>query len=176
MQNWNVISPKEIDHMPVEVATEMLASPKAKLSARMRKNCFAARQRVFESATPLHRGDLGIHDETIFSRQGRHLLQDYEHEQALANKPLANADKIRRLPLDRLGRLRDRSIRRRRNTQQAYEKLAALYESATDAQRKHYDKLRALLTIRAVQFDELTDAAETEIKIRAERAAEPRLC
>ncbi len=37
------------DHMPVEVATEMLCAPKARMTNRERKECFRARERHFVS-------------------------------------------------------------------------------------------------------------------------------
>lgn len=172
--NYNILSPADLDHMPVEVATEMLASPKAKLTARLRKNCFAARQRVFLSATPLRRG-FQIHDATELTRDGESLLQDADHEQALADKPLVDIARIRALPLDRLARLKVRADRRRRAAQQKYIQLLGLIDATPEgSRRKPLEKLKAALTLRAVQLDELSDAVAAEIKIRAEHAAEPR--
>lgn len=39
------------DHMPVEVATELLTDPKARMTNRMRKNCMAARTVAWCSET-----------------------------------------------------------------------------------------------------------------------------
>lgn len=51
---WSVRLPDNLtavsfDHMPVEVATEMLCSPKAKMTNRERKECARAREHRYES-------------------------------------------------------------------------------------------------------------------------------
>lgn len=50
---YQPVTPEERDNMPADVALEMLTNPKNKLSARMRKNCFAAREKVFVSKHPV---------------------------------------------------------------------------------------------------------------------------
>lgn len=51
-QNTKVV-PAELDGIPIEVATSMLLAPRARLTARMRKNCQAARCKVYPSVAPI---------------------------------------------------------------------------------------------------------------------------
>ena len=53
--NYPPVRAEAGDNMPYEVATAMLTEPKAKLTARMRKTCAAARDTIFPSRTPLTR-------------------------------------------------------------------------------------------------------------------------
>lgn len=46
------------DGMPIEVATEMLTTPKVKMTARLRKTCFAAREKVYPSLAPIKKVSL----------------------------------------------------------------------------------------------------------------------
>src|SRR3954464_6334445 len=58
MQTKTIVKPHEGDHMPYQVATNLLTEPKAKLSNRMRKNCRAAREVVLRSAHVILRDEL----------------------------------------------------------------------------------------------------------------------
>jgi hypothetical protein len=57
-------SKSETDAMPAEVATELLAAPRAKMTNRFRKTCRAARAHFWSSATPLVRADGGDFEAT----------------------------------------------------------------------------------------------------------------
>lgn len=47
--------------MPTEVATEMLTTPGVKMTARLRKTCFAAREKVYPSLGPIRKVAKGYH-------------------------------------------------------------------------------------------------------------------
>lgn len=49
----NKVVPVQQDGMPIEVATEMLTTPGVKMTARLRKTCFAAREKVYPSLAPI---------------------------------------------------------------------------------------------------------------------------
>lgn len=51
----NKVVPAELDGMPIEVATEMLTTPGVKMTARIRKTCFAAREKVYPSIAPIRK-------------------------------------------------------------------------------------------------------------------------
>jgi len=54
MKTKNIkVVPAVLDGIPIEVATSMLCARKAKLTARMRKTCRAARERVCPSIAPI---------------------------------------------------------------------------------------------------------------------------
>lgn len=52
-QRYQIIKPADVDAIPRSVAIELLTNPKAKLSARMRKNCRAALDKVFISTNTI---------------------------------------------------------------------------------------------------------------------------
>jgi hypothetical protein len=62
MSNWQTSLPAglekiQFDHMPIEVATEMLCSPQARMTNRERKECLRARENHYQStrvAKPVH--------------------------------------------------------------------------------------------------------------------------
>lgn len=59
----NKVVPAELDGMPIEVATEMLTTPKVKMTARIRKTCFAAREKVYPSLAPIRK--VVLPDDTV---------------------------------------------------------------------------------------------------------------
>lgn len=141
-----IVFPAVIDGMPKEVATEYLASPKAKLTNRFRKTCAAARQTVFESNLPLRRPD------PDGPRFFDNAAQPKTPEAKLARK-------FAGLPLAKLGVIYRRAITRRRTIQRLYEKL--LPDNSKQAVQ-----LRVLLASRAATFDMLSEAAHDEIRWR----------
>jgi hypothetical protein len=145
---WAVLPPADLDHMPVEVATELLASPKARLTARMRKNCLAARQRVYCSATPLRRFADRWHQNT--ANEARFVNE----------RPLVNLARLSLLPLARLDRLARRTSRRRIALQRAYERAQQSLLPAVFA------KLRVSLELKAAALDATADAARDELNRR----------
>jgi hypothetical protein len=175
VNNWKIAEPLSLDGMPVEVATEMLASPRAKLTSRQRKTCMAARQRVFETenGAPITRRVLN-HTEPIFvtRRATRHFLR---HAKTLKTGLFFDADFSPALPeakLDRkfstlliakLATLRRRAIRNRARVQYAYAKLAG-------DESKQAIKLRRALDIAAAHHELIQDCANTAITVRLSRA------
>ncbi len=90
------------DHMPVEVATEMLCAPKARMTNRERKECFRARERHFVStrtARPVderrHRFILGRNYAQLvkLERRGLARCSELTHNFQTLSKQL---DKVRR--------------------------------------------------------------------------------
>jgi hypothetical protein len=55
---YQPVTPEQRDAMPADVALELLTNP-GKLSARMRKNCMAAREKVYVSKHPIRLFDDG---------------------------------------------------------------------------------------------------------------------
>jgi hypothetical protein len=50
---YQPVTPEERDNMPFDVALELLTNPRNRLSARVRKNCMDAREKVFVSKHPI---------------------------------------------------------------------------------------------------------------------------
>src|SRR5690348_5276237 len=75
---YRVVIEEDRDHMPAEVALELLTTPKAKVSNRMRKTCREARDAVFVSEFPIE------HE----FEDGR-MTGKYFYRQDLAVKPMA---------------------------------------------------------------------------------------
>jgi hypothetical protein len=168
--NYQIAQPLDIDHMPAEVATEMLASPRAKLTARQRKTCMAARQRVFatESGAPLRRRILS---RPIMERKAnRHLFRhgvktglffDETFSPVTTEQKLDN--KFRAMPIAKLATLRRRAIRNRARVQYAYAKLAG------DESKKAV-QLRRLLDLAATHHEAVQDSAQSIVNARLKRA------
>lgn len=160
--NLQLATPTEIDGMPKEVATEYLASPKAKLTARFRKNCAAARQTVFESNIPLRRRTLAeLSPDRATLRELKipvALVFDADHKATAPKAKLAR--KFGTLPLAKLGVIYRRAVTRRRALQRLYQKL--LPDNSKQAVR-----LRVLLASRAATFDMLAEVAHDVIRARA---------
>lgn len=79
MKNKNTkVVPIAPDGMPIEVATEMLTTPKVKMTARLRKTCFAAREKVYSSVAPIRKvfrpEDARIEDRKIELQYGESRL------------------------------------------------------------------------------------------------------
>lgn len=169
--NYQIAQPLDIDHMPAEVATEMLA--RGRLTNRQRKQCMLARQRVFAMGVPLRR-----HSERTDFWIDRASHRQYQRDIGITpplcfdadfSPPTAEAKLTRRfssVPIDRLARQVTRSIRARRRVQTAYAKLAG-DESKTAA------KLRRMLDLAAEHHELVQDSAQATINARLARATNP---
>lgn len=175
MPNYQIAQPLEIDHMPAEVATEMLA--RGKLTNRQRKQCMQARQRVFGGDVPLRSAalmELGVSSE-LKRRFRRGVLRDFraagdtppngfvfdaEFQLSLPEEKLARKHAV--IPIDRLGRMVTRSIRARRRVQTAYAKLAG-------DESKQAVKLRRLLDLAAAHHEAIQDSAQETINARMKK-------
>jgi len=166
--NYQIAQPLDIDHMPAEVATEMLA--RGRLTNRQRKQCVIARQKVFGGGTvPLVR-----HFERYefwIDRAGRRyerivypLCFDADFSPPLPEEKLDR--RLSRVPIDRLSRLVRRSIRARRRVQTAYLRLAG------DESKKAV-QLRRLLDLAAVHHEAVQDSAQSIVNARLKRANNP---
>lgn len=148
--NFIPASPVERDCIPKQVATEMLASPKAKLSNRMRKNCHAARATLWPvDKGPLHRVD---------SRY----CYDYDplDTQSAEEKSQKKLErKFYSLPIAKLVQINRRAFSRRLAVQSAFEKIVG-------DESNRAKLFRALLNSKADAFDMLFDVSEAEINRR----------
>lgn len=148
MSKYIPVAPLELDSIPREVATEMLCNPRAKLTARMRKNCFAARQKVFAPGVPLRKRLPGLSSP---------FLIDEEFPIVTTESKLTR--KFKQLPLAKLGTIARRARSGRRSVQQAFEKL--IHDDSKQA-----IKLRRLLDFAAARHELALDCATAEIKSR----------
>lgn len=174
MSNYQTAQPLDLDHMPAEVATEMLARG-TRLTARQRKQCWNARQKVFGGAgVPLRRRYVQEPDSVFLSNLSPSEVKQFHRETPLVfdanfSLPLPEeklARKHSHVPIDRLGRLVTRSIRARRRVQTAYAKLAG-------DESKQAVMLRRLLDLAAAHHEAVSDSAQTTINARIARATNP---
>lgn len=139
--------------MPREVATAMLSEPRAKLTNRMRKNCIAARYKVFASSSPFRRMP-GSEDGEIVKSYGYSEIEPRAPEERMQRR-FATAT------LRQLSNWLRRSIARRVVVQRRY--LAVVGDTMlAQAQRN------ALAGI-AERLDTVRDVCESEITMRANK-------
>lgn len=154
-QNTKVV-PAELDGIPIEVATSMLLAPRARLTARMRKNCQAARCKVYPSVAPIRKvlrpDDVRIEDREV----------EYEY---LMGAKIDTEIKLERLARDlkwaQLHSHLKRMSKRRANFQKQYLKL--MHSTASDSVKESKGKL---LTWAAGRIELAQDALSAEIKRR----------
>lgn len=159
MSNYQIAQPLDIDHMPAEVATEMLA--RALLTNRQRKQCMQARERVFGAGVPLLRRTQAELSPDRATLRELKISVPYVFDADFA-PPLPEAKLARRharIPIDRLSRLVTRSIRARRRVQTAYAKLAG-------DESKRATQLRRLLDLAAAHHEAVQDSAQETINAR----------
>lgn len=157
-QRYQPITPADMDAIPRSVALGLLTDPKAKLSARMRKNCFAALDKVFVSAHTIRRIDYVMEGEELSTRK---LCFDTE----CTPKPAASriAGKLRSVPWVRLNRLWSR-VQRRINGL-TFKRTRVMFGSLVmhESQR---NKIMIALNGRLAQLEVVRDCATTEINRR----------
>ena len=153
----NTVKLVETDHMPVEVATEMLCAPKAHMTNRQRKECQAARSKVYAS---------------VFEPK---------------DSALVLANRLKCCKWDQLNRWEKRAKQRRAELQLAYQlackrrdKLNATELDPKKEQAKFYmvqmqlavmNRAIAGLELRAAQIEALWDAVDEE-KARRQKMIE----
>ena len=157
----NKVVPAELDGMPIEVATEMLTTPKVKMTARIRKNCMAAREKVFISSAPIRRV-------TVTEDDGSERQELQYQEGASIDPEIKLARKASTLTYAQLISHARRMLRRRAKAQSRYLKLMQ-----SKASEQHKQALGRLLTAEANTCEAAQDALETEVKLRQIRAASP---
>lgn len=106
------------DAMPREVATELLAEPKAKMTNTFRKQCRAARDRVYASAVPL----VSVVSDLETGETEYHVFDT-------PAKPTPPATKLHSKSLVQVDRWLGRTIARRAVVQKKYVALQAEHES-----------------------------------------------
>lgn len=162
MPNYQIAQPLDIDHMPAEVATEMLA--RGKLTNRQRKQCMQARQKVFAMGVPLRRqiaSHLPEAPGSLFTDNPmRSLVFDSDFSPPTKESKLTR--RFSSVSIDRLQRQVTRSIRARRRVQTAYAKLAG-------DESKQAIKLRRLLDLAAAHHEAIQDSAQETINARMKK-------
>lgn len=145
------IAPQEQDGIPRAVATAMLTEPRARLTNRMRKNCIAARDKVFASSVPFRR--MPAHDAA-----GK-IIKGWGYAEI---EPRTPEDKVKRrfatASLRQLGNWLRRSIVRRGPLQRKY--LALQGDSPRTA------LARELIALAVQRLDTVRDVCEDEITMR----------
>lgn len=157
--------PAELDGMPREVATALLSEPKAKLSARMRKTCKAARETVFLSTSPMIKGK----DYAYVDKPGLYYT-------ALTAKTAEHKLVVRagRATLAQLGKWRSRCGTKRRVLQAQYQKVLSteIPDNAHAAFKQRIkEQTLLLLSQRAAILDLAWDIFDSEISSRAAKCA-----
>jgi hypothetical protein len=157
-QNLKVV-PSQVDGIPIEVANEMLFSPKVRLSNRMRKNCMKAREKVYSSDLPIRK--VRVPDDTI---EGEEVELQYLPN---ARKPEAIklAAKAAKLTYVQLLSHHKRADRRKARAQKNYLRLMQ-----SDAPEKIKRHMGAALTAQAERFERDKAVLATEIQIRGVNA------
>lgn len=154
---------KQEDMMPAEVATELLRTPGTRLSSRMRKECWAARSKVIESASPVHR-----------ALDGGYETDEKQIKRAFADKCKRRFAKLGMAKLIQIGRT---TFKRRIAVQRPFVKygaeLAKMQEDNSvknvieNAPRFHFitEMLRTLASD-ADRLDTIMDALSNELDAR----------
>lgn len=149
----NKVVPAQVDGMPIEVATEMLTTPGVKMTNRLRKNCMAAREKVYISASPIING---VDDE------GKPELQ---YGPAAKDPTLKLANRAGKLKFSQLVSHHKRAGRRHAETQRNYLKL--MQSNAPEHIKQSMGKL---LTAQAEKFETAQSVLGVEITLRRNSA------
>jgi hypothetical protein len=150
--NTNNTTIEERDHMPHQVATELLTTPKTKLTNRMRKNCLDARSTHHASNTPLR-------------AEGKKRTPERRYVATSAVKKPAE-DKIRArmkaATSPQLEKWLKRCVARRVGVQEKY-------NNALGKQGPKWNYIRALLEATAQRIDTMRDIIEDVLQDRFAR-------
>lgn len=144
------------DHMPAEVASSMLRAPKAKLTARERKNCKAALEVVMVSSSPIVKT----------SAKTKSKPAEYEYQSGPKSIDEKLTGKLLRAKLDQLTKWLKRAHSRRMQVQRAYLRVVGTGPFS--------EKKRAALELKAAQLDIFHGAVYDELRRRSE--IEPLRC
>lgn len=140
--------PADIDRMPGEVATSMLANPKRKMSNTFRKAAHRARQRVFNSSGPMR-----------VTEDGKLLEPSTTAKKPIETKLLNRMFKATDMQLCKWQR---RCLQRRRGLQ---EKYLATREKAGPK----WDRIRELLEAAVRHLDNVYEAIAEVQHVRSEQ-------
>lgn len=151
----NKVVPAELDGIPVEVATSMLTEPKVKMSNRMRKNCMAARQKVYPSIAPIRR---------VLTPELEIEMQ-YQNDAHVASE-VKLARRAKGLKFCQLVSHHARMVKRRAKAQATFLKLMQ-----SKASEQHKESLGRILTRQAELLEQAGDALAAEIKLRRSACA-----
>lgn len=147
------------DGMPREVATSMLTAPRARLTARMRKVCSAARETVYPSESPIYYQQ--------FSSDAGDVFRRCYTEREPVEVETKTARRFKSASILQLGKWQSRAIKRRAVVQRAY---LAVPNSDVPAFQARFDAARQTLALLATKLDIIRDCAEDEINARMRTA------
>jgi len=137
------------DHMPKQVALEMLCAPKAKLTNRVRKNCKASRDIVRLSAFPIVKTS---------AKTGQRPAE-YTHDCKEKSIDEKLTGKLKRATFDQLQKWGKRAHARRMQVQRAYLRITGTNVFA--------EKARAALELKAAHLDIFGGAVYDELQRRS---------
>lgn len=147
------VVPSQVDGIPIEVANEMLFSPKVKMVNRMRKRCMAAREKVYPSSAPIRKVITGPLDAEEV---------EYQYLPNAQKSPTVKlAQRAAKLTFAQLLSHHKRADRRRARVQKDYLRLMQ-----SDAPEKIKRNAGAQLTALAEKFETAKDILAAEIQIR----------
>jgi hypothetical protein len=178
-QTYPKVEPEPRDSMPPEVAIEFLCNPRNKLSARFRKNCQAARDRVFVSQHPIRMALDAENPEHIVLIKGRppaYLDVGFPHKEArrkdcfrvydTMQAPKSVEDrlnaKLRSATWAKLHQIQTRCDRRGERVFNALQKVNA----NTTAPEAFKQRAIAALELQAAKFDLIHGLTTAEINRR----------
>jgi len=157
MKSKNIkVVPAEIDGMPPEIAVELLVGHKT--THRLRKNCMAAREKVYPSLAPI------INAVDVDGTP----IQEYLTDAAI-DRETKLARKAKRLTLEQLSSHHGRVTKRRFAVQKLYLKL--MQSEASDAHKQTLgDELTARAHLLELAQDSLLAETTRRIKIAKSRS------
>lgn len=149
------VVPAQVDGIPIEVANEMLFSPKVKMVNRMRKRCMTAREKVYPSSAPIRK--VPVLDDTI---EGEEVELQYSLDARIA-PAIKLARKAAKLTFVQLISHHKRADRRKARAQKNYLRLMQ-----SNAPEKIKRNMGAQLTAQAERYEADKAVLATELQIR----------
>lgn len=143
------VVPAELDGMPIEVATEMLTTPKVKMTARIRKTCFAAREKVYPSLAPIRK--VVLPDKTV----------EFEYGEPRLSVEIKLAKRVHQLKFCQLVKHSQRVPRRIAKLRSLYLKLLS-----SEAPEPVKQFRGAQLTQTVANLEKVLSAIQAEINLR----------
>lgn len=148
------VVPAEQDGMPIEVATSMLTTPGVKMTARLRKTCFAARERVYPSLAPIIKREQA-------TEEGKEKWIEYEYGEPRLSIEIKLAKRVHQLKFCQLVKHSQRVPRRIAKLRSMYLKLMS---SKAPEPVKQYQG--AQLTQTVANLEKVLSALQAEINLR----------
>lgn len=160
------VTPEIRDGMPREVAIEMLCNQKAKLTARFRKNCQAARETVWPSSHPIRQMFLDVaevHESALCPRRERFRVYDTtQTPKSVEDRLNAKLRSASWAKLHQIARRADargdevfRAMQRLNKAEGLPEPVKAKYLAALELQEAKFDLIHSLTTQEIYRRSEL---------------------